>query len=63
MDTMISNLYNELQKVQSINDWRYADSFTGQHFQQFSSGKHSDKNFNYILCKMTNNQGRWCTAR
>lgn len=62
MDTMISSLYNELQKVQSINDWRYADSFSGQQFQQFSSKKHNDANFNYILCKMTDNKGQWCTA-
>jgi hypothetical protein len=63
MDAYITNLNDELLKVQPINDWRYTDSFSGQQFQQFSSGKYGDKNFNYILCQMTNNKGRWCSAK
>lgn len=65
MDTNISNLYDELLKVPSINEWKYTDSFSEQQFhqfQQFASGKHSSKNFNYILCKMLNNKGTWCAA-
>lgn len=63
MTNSISNLYDELSKVQSINDWRYSNGCSNPQFQQFSSGKHNDTNFNYILCKMTGNQGRWCAAR
>lgn len=63
MDTIISNMYEELLKVKPINDWQYTDSFTNPQFQQFASGKYADKNFNYILCKMLNNKGQWCAAK
>lgn len=58
-----SNLYDELSKIQTFNDWRYSNDCANPHFQQFSSGKHSVANFNYILCQMTNNKGRWCNAQ
>lgn len=63
MTNSISNLYDELSKVQTINDWRYSNGCSNQQFQQFSSGKHGVANFNYILCQMTNNKGRWCNAK
>lgn len=65
MDASVTNLYKEILKIQSVGDWKYTDSFGGQQFrqfQQFASGKNKDKNFNYILCRMTNNKGAWCAA-
>lgn len=62
MDTIITNMYDELSKVRPINDWRYTNNYASPQFQQFSSGKHGSSNFNYILCKMTENKGQWCTA-
>lgn len=62
MTNSITNLYEELSKIQSINDWRYTNGCAHPQFQQFASGKHREKNFNYILCKMTGNKGRWCAA-
>lgn len=59
----ITNSYDELSKIQPINDWRYSDNFANPQFQQFFSGKYGVSNFNYILCQMTNNKGRWCKAQ
>lgn len=63
MTNSITNLYDELSKVKPINDWRYSNGCANPQFQQFSSKNHGEKNFNYILCHMTNNKGHWCNAK
>lgn len=66
---MITSINNEnpyeevLLKIQSYRDWRYSNNSSGHHFQQFKSGNTKDKNFNYVLCRMMNNQGPWCAAK
>lgn len=62
-DTKNENPYDNILKIQSYRDWRYSEHSSNTQFQQFASNRFKDKNFNYILCRMLNNQGAWCPAK
>lgn len=63
-NTANTDLYEDLlSKIQPYYDWAYSDNCTNKQFQQFPSGKYQYKTFKYIMCKILNNNGKWCTAR